>query len=963
MLPRTDWVTDELTKNEKESRIDDVDVSPPLCIAVQIALTRLLRSWGIKPMAITSHSSGEIAAAYAAGVLSLQEAMAIVHYARGQFLDALWTKADHRGSMMAVGLGREDAEPYLSKLSSGKVVVACVNSPSSVTVSGDQAAIAELEQQLTEEKVFARMLNVRVAYHSHHMNAVAADYRKALPKTIGKKHTFKDNVLYSSPTTGGRITDAADMGPEHWVTNLLQPVEFLDAFRSICRDQLTGEKQVDMLLEVGPHGALAGPIRQCLQLPELKDLGVGYLSCLNRGENAVDTMHALAVSLVARGYRVNLNAVNFPHASAQPKIIPNLPTYPWNHRTRHWSEPRINKEHRLRKKPAHELLGSTIPGASPSNQTWRHTIRTSDLPWVRDHRVQSDMVYPGAGLIVMAIEAMRQVNHSSAVRGFSLRDVDIVAALVIPDTPDGVEVQLHLHQSDGRTLGLEGWRPFSICSTDGDGGWTTHCKGLISATLSDMGGVVAPGDDCTVKTKPDDMFEFLQSVGIYHGPAFRNLKKIMSAEGASAATFAVADTAASMPGGYQQEHLLHPTTLDSVFVAAYSALPRNKRSAAMPRSIKRMSVSADIGSRATELFVAHSRIGKADGRGFHADIAVRSEGDAGSSAVLEIEGLFCQTLAETAGQAEQHNGCLTIKWEEDLSLTSAHGLMERLKARPDPAEIAHVQELKQACFYFFHDAVTSLTEADVGSLLWYHKTFFEWMKLQISQQPQAATWLDVDETEREELIGKVSSASVDGEMACLIGRNLNAILRQQVAPLELMLKDHLLHRYYKHALRIDRCYAQVRHLVSLFAHKNPRARVLEIGAGTGGCTQIVLEALGGGDTDGGARRFSHYDYTDISSGFFEQARSRFGAWDDEGAMRFRKFDVEGDPADQGFEEGSYDLVVACQVLHATKNMDRTMQHVRSLLKPGGKLVMVEMTHDVLDVQLIFGVLPGWWLST
>ncbi|KAL1623909.1 Type I Iterative PKS [Neofusicoccum ribis] len=950
---------DELTKDEKESRINDVVVSPPLCIAVQIALARLLASWGIKPTAITSHSSGEVAAAYAAGVLSLQEAMAIV-YARGEYLDALQTRAYHRGAMMAVGLGREEAESYVSKLTSGKVVVACVNSPSSVTISGDQAAIAELEQKLTEEKVFARALKVPVAYHSHHMNTVADDYLKALRKNLRKERTFED-VVYTSPVTGDRIVDASEMGPEHWVRNMLQPVEFVDALRKICLDPSAGGRQVDMLVEIGPHGALAGPIRQCLQLPELSDLGVGYGSCLSRGKNAVDTMHALAVSLVAKGYPVDLSAVNFPRGSAQLGVIPELPTYPWNHRTRHWWESRINRDHRQRKEPAHELLGSTILGLSPSSPAWRHIIRASDLPWVRDHRLQSDIVYPGAGLVVMAIEAMRQVSHG-AVRGFSLRDVDIMAALVIPDTPDGVEVQLHLHESDGRTLGLEGYRPFSICSTDGEGAWTEHCRGLISAVPSDrehQKTVVAPGD-YTVEAKPDDIFDFFQSVGIYHGPAFRNLKQIMSAPGRSATTFAVADTTASMPGNFQREHLLHPTTLDSVFQAAYSALPSGQRCAMVPRSIKKMFVSADIRSEAAELFVAHSRIGKMDRRGFHAHVAVQSEGGADSSAVLEIEDLFCQALDGTVAQAEQHSGCLTVQWEEELSLTSARGLMEKLKASPDPSEVALVQEMKQACFYFFHDTVGSLTESDVGGLLWYHKIFFEWMKLQISQQPQAAKWLEVPEAEKENLFGKVSSSSVDGEMVCRIGCNLAPILRQQIAPLELMLQDHLLYRYYKSALRVDRCYAQVHHLVKLFAHKNPRAKVLEIGAGTGGCTQSVLEALGGGDT-GTPQRFSRYDFTDISSGFFEQARTRFGAWGTE-AIQYQKLDVESDPADQGFEKGSYDLIVACQVLHATKNMDRTMRHVRSLLRPGGKLIMVETTHDIHDIQLIFGVLPGWWLS-
>jgi SAM-dependent methyltransferase len=118
--------------------------------------------------------------------------------------------------------------------------------------------------------------------------------------------------------------------------------------------------------------------------------------------------------------------------------------------------------------------------------------------------------------------------------------------------------------------------------------------------------------------------------------------------------------------------------------------------------------------------------------------------------------------------------------------------------------------------------------------------------------------------------------------------------------------------------------------------------------------------LGGGDTDS-IPHFAHYDFTDVSSGFFEKARERFGPWGD--LISYKKLNIETDPEAQGFENGAYDLIVACQVLHATKAMEITMANVRKLLKPGGKLIMVETTHDVLDIQLIFGVLPGWWLST
>ena len=145
-------------------------------------------------------------------------------------------------------------------------------------------------------------------------------------------------------------------------------------------------------------------------------------------------------------------------------------------------------------------------------------------------------------------------------------------------------------------------------------------------------------------------------------------------------------------------------------------------------------------------------------------------------------------------------------------------------------------------------------------------------------------------------------------------------------------------------------------MVKYLAHKNPRAKILEIGGGTGGTTEYALNALGIEDPLAGS-----YDFTDISSGFFEAAQEKFQAW--KNIMRYKKLDIEQDPAKQGFERGTYDLIVACQVLHATKSMDNTMTNVRNLLKPGGKLLIMETTKDQEDMGLVFGLLPGWWLST
>ena len=167
--------------------------------------------------------------------------------------------------MLAVGLGREDVEPYLSNLSYGKAVLACVNSPSSVTISGDTEAIEELETMLLLRNIFARKLKVGAAYHSHHMEHQKSDYTAALHQYLKQQGSF-NGILYSSPVTGELIQSAKQLGPENWVKNMVQPVLFAQSLRNMCAglEKKAPEKFIDMTIEIGPHSALSGPIRQTL---------------------------------------------------------------------------------------------------------------------------------------------------------------------------------------------------------------------------------------------------------------------------------------------------------------------------------------------------------------------------------------------------------------------------------------------------------------------------------------------------------------------------------------------------------------------------------------------------------------------------------------------------------------------------------------------------------------------------
>ena len=199
---------------------------------------------------------------------------------------------------------------------------------------------------------------------------------------------------------------------------------------------------------------------------------------------------------------------------------------------------------------------------------------------------------------------------------------------------------------------------------------------------------------------------------------------------------------------------------------------------------------------------------------------------------------------------------------------------------------------------------------------------------------------------------KLSELGISGEALSRVGGSLWSILTGKIDPLSLLLEDDLLHRLYLHDEFSSQCCS---HLITYFqrlSFKKPAMAILEIGAGTGGTTLPLLRSL-----RGDRRTIKQYDYTDISSRFFNSARSLFSPWSD--FMRFKTLDIERDPVNQGFE-GTYDLIIASNVLHATSRLDDTLRNVRKLLKPEGRLVLIEVTRLVPYLNIVAGVLPGWW---
>ncbi len=992
-------------RDANSTRVGDVAISQPATVSVQLCLVDLLESWGITPSAVTSHSSGEIAASYAAGALSFQEALGVAYF-RGELA---WKHRDQgpgHGGMLAVGLSQEDVAPYLQDLKNGQVVVvACVNSPRSVTLSGDLSGLNEVAARLAEKDIFSRLLKVPLAYHSHHMLPMAEEYAKQLQSILGApaSRSWKpQGIVYSSPTTGEVVQSAKVLGPSHWVRNLTSPVRFVEAVEGMVWGP--DGPRVDFLIEVGAHGTLSTPLRDILKA---RGIEIPYASCLMRLADAVETMQDVACELMRHGYPVALEAVNFPAGAARdelPVFVPDLPSYPWNHTSRYWRESRVAYEQRQPRFPAHELLGSPLAGANGSTPTWRSLLRLSDVEWLADHRVGDEVVLPGAAYIAMAVEALRLLTQAEVessdkkLQVCRLRDVDFLHAMVVPETPEGIEVQLCLRPCSDKDLEREGWFEFDISSFQGTStSWTQNAKGFIfaeigSQTKAETTFKTSPptspgaflGDSTSNKMEGEEahidvetIFRGLREMGLYHGPHFQNLIASRAAQGRGRA---VTDISVGDLATNGQEYVLHPTTLDSIFQATYGCpAPGDSRGRGsvlfLPRSIRAMSIPLDVHNQAGHQLRVFTEFSKADGRGTTYKIMVVNCDDQSdeqatttNASYIRIDDFFLHAMPRETEEEniEVPSLCSRFSWEPDV--------LHDLSTRFQPVAICPSDEQSRvenncvrAAYYLIDNAVRELHIHELlsGSSEPHLRRFYDWMTFVVQEKPgKTSAWSKASSGMRRMVFDELS-AEDDGSCQLLVhvGEQLSAIVRGEgPGSLELMMQRGLLNRYYRDFGPLTRSYQHMAHVVKLFAAKHPGARIVEIGAGTGGATSVVLDAFGAKarQTEFPGSLLGHYTFTDISAGFFETARQNFAAW--EGLVDYKQLNIEEDPTAQSFASGSYDLVVASLVLHATRNLRQTLANARKLLRPGGKLLLIETTRDRLDMQLIFGTLAGWWLG-
>lgn len=963
---RPEWsLQDEILANSDDSRIAEAALSQPLCTAIQVILVDLLQTAGISFSAVVGHSSGEIAAAYAAGFISAHDSIRIAYY-RGLYARLAGSgSAGQKGAMLAVGTSWEDAEEIISlRAFKGRLAIAAHNSSASMTLSGDADAVVHAKKVFEEEKKFARFLKVDTAYHSHHMLPCGDPYVASLRECgvqINRERSSTSPVWFSSvvPSDKG-MEPIEDLKDVYWRDNMTNAVLFADA----VKNAVASDDQIGLVLEIGPHPALKGPATQTIS--DVRSSALPYSGMLSRGSNDIDAfsdaLGFLWTQIGSQGpdFQSYAKAVN--PESRKPRLVVDLPSYQWSHGRSHWNESRRSRRLRRRKQPTHELLGQLAPESNAHNLSWSNVLKVSEVPWLDGHQLQGQTVFPAAGYVVMALEASRSFAADKTVELFEVQDLSIPRAITFEEGDNsGVETLVTLtgirhHQNQTATASFSCYS-LPIVGT----GSEQEMELMASATVKIVFGSpsvdalsCAPLEDYNMYPIDTDRFySTLTKLGYGYSGPFRTIsgmkRRLGHAVGVIGSyTYTDADVS---------KYLIHPSTLDVAFQAsmlAYSA-PGDERlwSLHVPTAIRSIrlnpEVCASLPTSGSQVPVC-ATIDNAT-ESFSGCIDLLSED--GQQSMVQIEDLTIKTFAPAT---EGDDRVLFTYTKFGSAVPDGAAVAEGVRPTPYEAELAI--DCERMAYYYVRKWDSELTDEEWANGQPHHKYLRDWVKRTLSDAASVRHktlkrgWSEDSAEDIKALVSK-HPGNLDVKMISVVGEKIPAAVRGESTILEHLLKDNMLDDFYKVGSGFQRYNKFLAGMMKQITHRYPHTKILEIGAGTGGATKYVLEDIG--------NSMSSYTYTDISVGFFGNAAELFKGYSDK--ITFKIFDVEKTPASQGYEEHSHDIVIASNVLHATESLHTTLVNTRKLLKPGGYLMLLEITNnEPIRTGFVWGSLAGWWLG-
>ena len=974
--------------------LDDPRWKQPAIYALECALAALWSSLGIQPDVVLGHSLGEIAAAHSAGVFGLEDGLRIAAL-RGGLIGAL----PGEGAMAAVFAPASRVSEALDEHNSASQGVAlsiAADNGAHQVISGPAEKVTAVLEQLETAGIRVARLRKSPAYHSAMVEPAMDELEAAL-----SQFSFAPPSLPFVSNLSGRTMDSGEaLDAAYWRKQMRSPVAFRACVETLAR------LGVDAVVEIGPHAVL-GPMIALVWPGESGATEPAVVSSLRRPrtgeEHPAPGTGGGFVEAVAGAYEAGLPLRLDGLFAGESRRRIALPGYPFQ-RERYW----VEAPRRRRSGTGHPLLGARHDSAS-GELSFDTEVFPSDPTWLGDHRVFNRLVVPGALYGAMAATACTADIPGPAV----VEDFQMQSALVFPEKGDadggaeeGRRIQVLLDSP-----GEEALRRVRVLSRGAaDEEWTLHAEGRLSTSGASAPPPTAASLDLArlkAELAPVDLTAYYRAkagVGIDLGPSFRTLAALWSRPGEALGEV-------SLPDSVDRSGIeIHPLALDACFQVVGAArapagsedevtyLPFGWERLALPerlpdRLLCHVRMRSAPGGEDGELREVMSAditlcdrdgtpIGALDGytvkRATRSALLAAAEGvedllyeivwrdcalppgmppadflpspsEAASrsqpfSRYLAQEGVEAGDEADLQVEMERASWCNalaaleTLGWERKAgAVVDPEGLRERLEVLPE-----HAHLFRRMLEMLARSGV--LQAKDEGFVVAIG-----------ADDPLPAEMPREVEAFLSKTMGRFPHATTEVGLFRRCAGALPEVLRGKEDPLSLLFGDAEpqagdLYRRAPVWRAANRMLGEVVQALVEELPEGRRLRVLEVGAGIGSATECILPELPAGRFD--------YLYTDISAGFFADAETRFSAGDT--TIDYRVLDIEKDPMAQGFEPHAYDLVIAANVLHATRHLDETLAHCRLLLAPSGLLVALENQRARGWMDLIFGQLDGWW---
>ena len=935
---------EELFKESEDTSLHKTEIAQPLLFAIQVALVETLKTYGIQPQAVVGHSVGEVAAAWASGSLTLEDATTVIyHRSQAQGLTA------GQGKMAAVGMTKPALNELLERWNTPhSIEVAGENSPNAITIAGELKDLNKLENELEDKGIFYRLLDLDYAFHSQQMNDIEMPIKSAL-ESINPQQS---SLPFFSTVTGAKL-DGTELAADYWWKNIRNPVQFESAISNLINDEY------NVFVEIGPHPILRGYINESLKESGKKGL---VLETLKRNQDSDARLHNSAMKIILSGCDID-DSKFFPIEGRYTQ----LPSYPWQ-RQHHWYPLTSEGYDLVNRRREHPLLGYRLES---SDIIWENNIDTTELPYLADHVVDDAVVLPAAAFIEMALAASKSwLNEETQL----LEMVEIPAPIIL-EKGKSKKIRFHLEPKDGS---------FRICSRDrlSDDEWTQNAMGrLLGKTFKKPSEhqVKFPKDDLTSNVCGVEHYELASTVGLDYGQCFQAVKEVQASTQMAIATLKLPEV---LEVGIEN-YLLHPSILDSGFQVLVDicrdAILNGERKALIPIQIGRLHLYSSQASHATQI---HVQIVRQSPRSVVANFSLTDN----SGAVLaELQSCrFRQLQLKNAinNQVSQYHYTAQLQshsklWPESPKTAPAillAAIQETLKeSSEDDRRAKHYQEytllIDMICTAYAQHAVLSLCDNKLTLPL-------EDLERQVAneQKPLLTHLLTLlDDNERLSISADTITLSNDEP------EDIDSIWQHIVKSSPSYLPELLLLSQHGECLteilkgNINATDLMHDEKSSLFE------QMLEVGSSY----RVFNEALSHAVTNQilgwpGNQTFKILIISDLPEQLVSQILPTLKNHNTE-LMVAGSNEATLDALDRLLEDydwastlvidqkqlndissqNPFDLIIASHVLHQFDHLPTSLLKLRSLLNKGGQLITLERTPDNFT-NLTFGADPDWW---